>query len=350
MRDQKITLKQEILENATRFEFFDAARTLLMLTRNPPDGPGGDENPQLRFRSAATKNFPAGHIQKLEHNDGVIELFTHVIGLFGPTGVLPHVDKDMVTGGESNQLMRDFLDIFNSRIITLFFHSWLVNRYDIQLELHRRGIYEEEDTFSMILFALSGMGLDSTRNQRLFSDDVFANSVGHLSRPVRSVNSIRRCLQDQFGVPIEVVEFVEEKLHLPVRIRTRLGVQQGAHNVLGSSAICGESVSAFGQRFEVRVGPLNRPAFDRLCPFDDGEEQTILRNITFRRLADMTRSILGRTLDFDIRLTVQPDAVKPAKLGETRLGFDSWICSSPETKERSDMMKRFKWDEMKAED
>lgn len=348
MRDEKITLKQEILENATRFEFFDAARTLLMLTRNPPDGPGSNGNPQLRFRSAATKNFPAGHIQKLERNEGVIELFTHVIGLFGPTGVLPHVDRDRVAGGEPNQLMRDFLDIFNSRIITLFFHSWLANRYDIKLELHRRGIYEDEDAFSMILFSLAGMGLDSTRDQRLFSDDVFANSVGHLSRPVRTANSIRRCLQDQFGVPIKIVEFVEEKVHLPVRIRTRLGGDGGAHNVLGDSAICGEFVPVFRQRFEVRVGPLDRAAFDRLCPFDDGEEQTVPRNIMFQRLADMTRSILGRPLDFDIRLTVQPEAVKPAKLGESRLGFDSWVCSFPETKERTDMLKRFKWDDMTA--
>lgn len=347
MRDEKITLKQEILENASRFDFFDAARTLLMLTRAQPDGPGGKSNPQLRFRSSATKNFPAGHIEKLERHDGVIELFTHVIGLFGPTGVLPHVDRDMVVGGEPNQLMRDFLNIFNSRVITLFFQAWLANRYDVGLEMHRRDIYQDEDSFSMILFSLCGMGLDSTRDQRLFSDDVFANSVGHLSRPIRSASSIQRCLHSQFGVEIEIVEFVEERIHLPRDIRSRLGSIGGAHNVLGDSAIVGQSVPAFRQSFEVRVGPLDRREFEMLCPFDGGEETAVPKNIMFQRLAEMTRSILGRPLDFDVRLVADAEAVQPARLGETRLGFDGWVCSKPETEPRMDTLKRFKWDAYK---
>ena len=344
MRDAKTSLKNEVLDEATRFEFFEAARSLLLITQNPPDGPGEATNAQLRFRSSATKNFPAGEIQKLEHSDGVMELYTHVIGLFGPSGVLPHPDRDMVAGGEPNVLMRDFLNIFNSRIITLFFHSWLANRYDVAMELHRRNVYGVEDSFSMILFSLCGMGLPSTRGQRLFSDDVFASSAGHISRPIRTASSIQRCLHAQFGVDVEVVEFVEEQLHLPVRIRSRIGSFQGAHNVLGDSAIVGEKVPAFRQRFEVRVGPLDRDEFESLFPFDDESSDNVPQSIRFKRLVEMTRSILGRPLDFDVRLTVKPEAVVPARLGHTRLGFDSWVCAEPETNERMDTMKRFRWD------
>ena len=344
MRDAKTSLKNEVLENATRFEFFEAARSLLLMTQEPPDGPGEATNPLLRFRSSATKNFPSGQIEKLDQSEGVMELYTHVIGLFGPSGVLPHPDRDMVAGGEPNVLMRDFLNIFNSRIITLFFHAWLANRYDVGLELHRRDVYGVEDAFSMILFSLCGMGLPSTRGQRLFSDDVFASSAGHISRPIRTASSIQRCLHAQFGVEIEVVEFVEEQLHLPVRIRSRIGSFQGAHNILGDSAIVGEFVPAFRQRFEVRIGPLDRDEFESLCPFDDESSDKISRNFRFKRLVEMTRSILGRPLDFDVRLTVKPEAVSPAKLGETRLGFDSWVCSERETNERADTLRRFRWD------
>ena len=344
MRDAKTDLKSEILENSTRFEFFEAARSLLLITQNPPDGPGESVNPQLRFRSSAAKNFPAGQVEKLEQNEGMMELYTHVIGLFGPSGVLPHPDRDMVSGGEPNVLMRDFLNIFNSRIITLFFHSWLTNRYDVGLELHRRDIYADEDAFSMILFSLCGMGLPSTRGQRLFSDDVFASSAGHISRPIRTASSIQRCLHAQFGVEVEVVEFVEEKLHLPEPIRTRIGSLKGAHNALGDSAIVGESVPAFRQRFEVLLGPLDRDEFESLCPFDAESSDKVTQNFRFKRLVEMTRSILCRPLDFDVRLKVTPEAVVPARLGQTRLGFDSWVCSKPETNERMDTLKRFKWD------
>ena len=346
MRDQKITLKQEISDNASRFEFFEAARTMLLLTKSPLDGPGGHDNPVLRFRSSATKNFPSGEVQDLKREDGLMKLFTHVIGLHGPTGVLPHQDRDMVSGGEPNILMRDFLDIFNSRAITLFFRAWLSNRHDISLEMHRRGIYKDEDAFSKALLSLCGLGLPSTRNQRSFSDDVFAGSVGLLSRPVRSASAIRRCIAAQFGVEVEIIEFIEERIHLPRKIQTRLEGLGTGHNVLGRSAIAGTSVPAHRQRFEIRIGPLTRTEFELLCPFDDqdGQDNATPQNIMFRRLVDLIRSILGRPMDFDVRLEVQAEAVQPTQLGKTRLGFDSWVCSTPSDRPRRDTVKRFNWD------
>lgn len=346
MRDQKITLKQEIIDNASRFEFFEATRTLLLLTKSPLDGPRGHENPMLRFHSSATKNFPSGEVQDLKREDGMMTLFTHVIGLHGPAGVLPHNDRDMVSGGEPNVLMRDFLGVFNSRIITLFFHAWLSNRHDIRLEMYRRGVHENEDAFSKALMSLCGLGLPSTRDQRSFSDDVFAGSVGLLSRPVRSASGIRRCIAEQFGVDVKVVEFVEERIHLPRKIQTRLSRLGDGNNILGRSAIAGETVPAHRQRFEIRIGPLSRTEFELLCPFDtqDDPENTIPPNLMYRRLVDLIRSILGRPLDFDVRLEVQAEAVKPTQLGSTRLGFDSWVCSQPINQSRQDTVKRFNWD------
>ena len=345
MRDQKITLKQEITDNASRFEFFEAVRTMLLLTKSPLDGPGGHSNPVLRFRSSATKNFPPGEVQDLKREDGLMKLFTHVIGLHGPTGVLPHQDRDMVSGGQPNILMRDFLDIFNARAITLFFRAWLTNRHDISLEMHRCGVYENEDAFSMALLSLCGLGLPSTRNQRSFSDDVFASSVGLLSRPVRSASAIRRCIAAQFGVGVEVIEFIEERIHLPRKIQTRLDRLGAGHNVLGRSAVAGTTVPTHRQRFEIRIGPLSRMEFELLCPFDDTDRKdAIPRNIMFRRMVDLIRSILGRPLDFDVRLEVEAEAVQPTQLGSTRLGFDSWVCSTPANQTRRDTVKRFNWD------
>ena len=347
MRDQKINLKQEVLENASRFEFFEAVRTLCLLTKMPPQSPGNSnlENPN-RFYAAATKNFPSGEVQKLEREDGLIKLYTNVIGLFGPTGVLPHHDKDMVAGGEPNLLMRDFLDIFNSRIITLFFKAWMANRQDISLEMHRRGISSPEDSSTLMLLSLCGLGIPQTRNQNQFSDDVFAGSAGLLSRPVRSVSSLRRCVAAQLKVPVEVIEFVEEKIYLPREIQTRLSLDEGGYNRLGKTAIAGESVATHRQRFEVRLGPLSRSQFESLCPYSDAEEESsaMPRNIAFRRLVDLIRSILGRPLDFDIRIEAAPEAVSPAQLGTTRLGFDSWVMSSPSEEKRADTIKRFHWD------
>lgn len=347
MWDKKITLKNELFDNGARFEFFEAARLLCLLTKEAPDGPGSGSKTPVRFRSAATGSFPAGEVYQLERSEELVELFTSVIGLFGPTGVLPHHDKDMVSGGEPNLLMRDFLDIFNSRIITLFFHAWQTNRQDVSLEMFRRNINAREDACSMVLLSLCGVGLPQTRNQYLFSDDAFASSAGLLSRSVRSASSLQRCLAGQFSVPVRVIEFIEERIHLPDRIQTSLTSRRNSYNQLGVSAIAGRSVASHNQRFEVRMGPLNRTEFETLCPYDDkaaANTSRVPRNIGFRRLVEFIRATMGRPLDFDIRLEVEPDAVQPSRLGSTRLGFDSWVLGQQETGFREDMLKRFKWD------
>ena len=396
MRHQKpnINLKQEVLDNATRFEFFEAARLLSIIAG--PDGPVSSlsestgveedkaadgfsndelslkpETPQkkrpahhntkdlkVRFRSAATKNFPAGEIQKLEKEGDLIELFTNVIGLFGPTGVLPHLDKDLVSGGSPNLLLRDFLDIFNTRIIKLFYEAWKANRQDIMLEMYQRKLAKREDSCTMLLLSVCGYGLSQTRDQHLFPDEVFAASAGLLSRNVRPASGIRRCIASQFNVPVSVKEFIKERLYLPREIQTRIASDGTGHNVLGRTAILGRSVPAHRQRFEVQLGPLNRYEFEMLCPFDNtlamqdeqkqvddiretGEQK---QNIAFRRLVDLIKSVLGRPLDFDIRFEVTAEAVLGTQLGKTRLGFDSWVTSKPTEDNRSDTMKRFAWD------
>ena len=269
-----------------------------------------------------------------------------MIGLFGPTGVLPHHDKDLVQGSEPSLLLRDFLDIFNSRIITLFFEAWKTNRQDVLLEMFRRKISKREDSFTMMLLSVCGVGLSQTRNQHRFPDEVFAASSGLLARNVRSASAIRRCVASQFDVPVVVKEFIEERLYLPRNIQTRLSSDRAGHNVLGKSAIAGQSVPAHGQRFEVKLGPLSRSEFESLCPFDAPglAKQNVEQNVAFRRLVDLIKSILGRPLDFDIRLVVEPEAVSPSKLGTARLGFDSWVISKTTNDIRDDTVKRYAWD------
>lgn len=404
MRNPKPNLKQELLEHAPRFEFFEAAR-LLQLLASRPATLGGDL--KLRFRTAATKNFPAGEIHSLELVDKQIEVLTNIIGLHGPTGVLPHQDKDLVAGGAANLLLRDFLDVFNSRIISLFYEAWKTNRQDVSLEMFQRHVSKREDACTLMLLSLCGEGLKETRHQRLFSDDVFASSAGQLSRNVRTANGIGRCLAKQFRVAVEIREFVAERLFLPRQIQTRLGAAIGTpgwgdagsphYNVLGRTAIVGEAVPAHRQRFEIKLGPLSREQFEGLCPYDDSPnhvtiagdhtaqaqaEQATARaagrsrqissaksssakpmstkplssNVAFLRFVDLVKTTVGKPLDFDVRFEVGAEAVTPARLGSwqvakttvktagTRLGFDTWLGKPATAQPRQDTVKRFTWD------
>ncbi|MEL7499331.1 MAG: type VI secretion system baseplate subunit TssG [Planctomycetota bacterium] len=346
MRDSKANLKKRVLDEPHRFEFFEAARLLRIIAASEQADEQGGKQVSVRFRSSATKNFPSGQVQGLRRESNTLELTTHVMGLFGPVGVLPHHDKDLVSGGEPNMLLRDFLDLFNTRLLNLFFDAWQANRQDIQYEMYQRGVSEREDASTKMLLALCGRGLPQTRNQHRFPDDVFAGSAGLLSRNVRSSSAIRRCVASQFGVDVKISEFVEERLYLPRTIQTKLTGDELGHNQLGRTAIAGESVKAHRKRFEVRLGPLTRDQFDSLCPYDDDEPSAAVpKNAAFLRLTDLIKSILDRPLDFDIRFVVEPDAVLPARLGDSRLGFDSWVITQPANRARSEPMRRFGWDQ-----
>ena len=331
MRDTKANLKKRVFDESHRFEFFEAVRLLRVISATEKTQPN-ESSLKIRLRSSATKNFPSGEVQGLSREGNRLELTTHVMGLFGPSGVLPHHDKDLVSGGEPNILLRDFLDLFNTRLLNLFFEAWQSNRQDIQYEMFRRGVLGREDASTMMLLSLCGRGISQTRNQHRFPDEVFAGSAGLLARNVRSSGAIRRCIASQFGIEVKICEFIEERLFLPRKIQSRLVAGPGGNNRLGTAAIAGESVPAYRKRFEVRLGPLTRDQFDSLCPYDNPfqETPTSVRspsNAAFLRLTDLIKAILGRPLDFDIRFVVSPDAVFPARLGDSRLGFDTWVIS-----------------------
>lgn len=350
MRDTKANLTKRVFDESHRFEFFEAVRLLRVIASARQATPAPSSPMKIRLRTSATKNFPAGEVQGLHREGDQVELTTNVFGLFGPSGVLPHHDKDQVSGGEPNMLLRDFLDLFNTRLLDLFFDAWQSNRQDIQYEMYQRGVLDREDASTMMLLALCGRGIPQTRGQNRFPDEVFAGSAGLLARNVRSSSAIRRCVASQFGIQVKICEFIEERLFLTRNIQTRLTANGQGNNQLGRTAIAGESVPAHRKRFEVRLGPLTRDEFDALCPYDDPFHETpesvkVPNNAAFLRLTDLIKAILGRPLDFDIRFVVSADAVFPARLGESRLGFDSWVISQPANQQRNDPLRRFQWDQ-----
>ena len=83
------------------------------------------------------------------------------MGLTGPQGVLPLPYSALVVERmrERDTSMRDFFDIFNHRMISLFYQAWEKYRFTIPYE---RG---ERDRFSHHLLALIGLGTPGLQNR-----------------------------------------------------------------------------------------------------------------------------------------------------------------------------------------
>ena len=86
--------------------------------------------------------------------DGPGAMRVNFMGLTGPSGVLPLVYSELVIDRlrERDRTLRDFLDIFNHRMISLFYQAWEKYRFFVPYE---RG---ERDRFSHHVLALLGLG------------------------------------------------------------------------------------------------------------------------------------------------------------------------------------------------
>ena len=319
-------MKQLIETQANRFEFFEAIRCLRAISNF--------EDSEIKFRTETDKSFPAGEISRLLKHHKTIEVFVNFFGLVGPCGVLPHIDKDLVSGAKANAGLKAFLDVFDHRLIGLFYNAWSKNRLEISFEGFRKNLSPREDSSTLILMSLCGVSFPNVRESNEFHDDVFPALSSFLSRDVRTADALGQCVARQFRLPVKVKEFVREHKHLEPRIRTCIGNELGKFNQLGQDTILGEKVEVHRERFEIELGPLSAHDFQSVCPYG--------KNQLYRKIVDLVLSTLGSPLDVDIRFNADTDAVSGVTLGENRLGFNSWL--NPTTVEpRNDSVKRFYW-------
>jgi len=124
-------LKQELLEEPYRFDFFQAVR---LLERIHPDkkAVGRDAMPHeevVRFRSRIALDFPASQIHEFqtsfdEHTEEErLDMLINFMGMVGMNGVLPiHYTETILDRiRRRDTSMWAFMDIFTHRAVSMFF-------------------------------------------------------------------------------------------------------------------------------------------------------------------------------------------------------------------------------------
>nr|WP_277589077.1 type VI secretion system baseplate subunit TssG [Pseudomonas chlororaphis] len=234
-------------------------------------------------------------------------------GLTGPNGPLPlHLTeyaRDRQRNNDDASFTR-FLDVFNHRLLCLFYRAWAEARPTVS---HDRPAH---DYWSMRLAALSGRGMTSLLGQGPIADSARYHFTGHLAAQTRYPDGLRAILEDYFGVPVSIEEYVGQWLELPQR--SQLGV---ALCSLGSDLSLGTHVWDRQHKFRIRLGPLSLEQYRRLLP---GQE-------SFGELAAWVAEYQGEELDWEVNLLLRHQEVPHIDLdGQTRLGFDTWL-GSPST-------------------
>ncbi|MHC4502611.1 MAG: type VI secretion system baseplate subunit TssG [Planctomycetota bacterium] len=322
------TIERDLRDGAFRFGFYEAVRRL-ECARPASPGVGKSEHPRedaVRFcqdpslafsPSALARYVPAGA-------DHPSRLFVNFTGLCGPNGPLPlHLTAylhDRVHNHNDTAMAR-FLDVFNHRMISLFYRGWAVGQQALSRDR------PDDDTFDRYVGSLIGIGMKSFLNADAVPDEAKRHFAGHLASQARNAEGLEGIIRGYFGVPAQVVEFVGRWMTLAGGFLCRLGLARRSET-LGASAVLGSRVWECQHKFRIRLGPMTLADYERLLP----------RTPSFRRLADWVRNYLADELIWDAVLVLRAEEVPRVRLGSYgRLGWTTWLASGPFDRDPDDL-------------
>jgi len=332
-------LDRVLFQEGYRFDFFQAVRVLERLypKRSPVGYSGAPASEATRFRALLALTFPPSAIHEVnrsEKENGPDQMIVAFMGLFGSMGVLPrHYTELLIERVRRKDFtLRDFLDIFNHRFVSLFYRAWEKYRFPVAYERERLRGGDDYDPFSRLIFHLIGMGTAGLRGQLRSGDEVLLYYAGLAAQKPHSASAIESLLTDYFGVAVRLEQFTGAWLRLEPENRTYLG--RGApNNELGVSTILGSKFWDQQAAFRVVMGPLSFSQFREMLPSARG----------FAPLVDLIRFFTGLALDFDVRLVLKAAEVPSCRLTRPgpealRLGWSSWLKTKEFSKDAADAL------------
>lgn len=316
------------------YEFFQAVRILKRAAPGAP--PGGFAPPGrevVRFGAHQSLGFPASEIQTLTApaEGGPPRMAVNFMGLTGPMGALPTVYTAFVLDRlrDRDPTMRDFFDLFNHRIISLFYRAWEKYRFPVVYESgDRRGLYH-------YLLDLLGLGTPGLQSRQEVADETFIYYAGLFSQRPRSAAALRQILADYFEAPVAIEQFVGAWYPLERTDQCELADTPSFSASLGGGAIVGDEVWHQQSRVRIILGPLSRGRYLEFLPGGSA----------YGPLRVLTRFFGNREIEFEARLVLKREETPGCVLGAggddtPRLGWITWVNSAGMNRDPEDTVLR----------
>ncbi len=316
-------LERVLREDPFGFDFFQAVRLLgrILSNRQPVGQFSSPRTEVVRFGTGADFGFPPSQIAALDWPvDGQPLMRVNFMGLTGPHGVLPLYYSALLRERlrARDAALREFLDIFNHRIVSLFYQAWEKFRFTVAYE---RG---DEDRLSPHLMDLLGLGTAGLPDRQQVPDEALVFRCGLLAAQARSAAALRLLLMDYFEVPVEIEQFVGAWHSLEEDTQCRFSETASYSEQLGMGAVVGDEVWDQQSTVRIRLGPLTLEQYRDFLP--DGSAHAPLRALV--------RFFAGNELDFEVQLVLRKEETPACELGSEgaagpRLGWLTWAKTAP---------------------
>lgn len=278
---------------------------------------GSVKDEMIRFHCTTSMTYPSRQVDRVWwEKDAQGRDRCHVsvpfFGLNGITSPLPvGYVREMLDDTDEGRppTVANFLDIFNHRLISLYYRAWLKYRGHLNLDQEGSG------GLAPLLLALGGMD-DDLRGGAL-EPRALLPAIAPLVRRVKSTSSSESSLRELLGVAVQVRPYDLRQVPVPEDQRFQLGVSACA---LGADdpPVLGEFVPDYMGRCEVRIGPMPLDMLKRMQPGGD------LCEAAHRMLSKS----LPSTLEYRLTLLLQEGETENWTLGgddHSQLGENMWL-------------------------
>lgn len=259
--------------------------------------------------------FPDTDLNAVDLNRRPAIVRSRFLGFFGAFGALPLNTTEEVQRwfefGDASFV--DFVDIFATRFIQLFFRSWS--------DSHAITQYDNggDDRFQNYLLGMTGLGTPAFQKRDTVHDTVKLRMVPLAMGRVKSAVRLRQMLELHFETDIDVQEMVPSWMEFEADSLSQLGMQGSS---LGRNVHLGSRVQSIGEKICIHVRVPTLTAYRGFLP--GGRQNAHLRDIIFW--------YLGRLFEVDVAVWLPRCEVPAARIGSTvELGW--MACVAPQVPE-----------------
>jgi type VI secretion system protein ImpH len=324
------------------FGFFQAVRLLerMLRDRNPVGRFVHPSKETVRFGVHSVTAFPASQIQELHWDTGGAPVMVvNFFGLTGPSGVLPLYYSELIRERlrQKDPTLLSFLNLFNHRMLSLFYQAWEKYRFTVAYERGQRDGRNGRDRFSHHLLDLIGLGTDGLQNRQTVTDDSLLFYSGLLALHTRSVSALKSILEDYFEVPVVVEQFVGAWYPLAAPDQCCFEDGDSFSEQLGVGVVVGDEIWDQQSGVRIRLGPLTLKQYADFLP----------EGAAYQPMRAITRFFAGDETDFEVQLVLRRDEVPGCELAEVsadrmmpQLGWSTWVKTAPMGRDPGDTILR----------
>jgi len=338
-RRKSTYLVKKIESEPWRFDFFQLVRLLERQAHQSDEhakhsvgefAPATSE--PVQFKSNPHLNFEPAPINAVRKKEGrqnrdandqsseQWELDVNFLGLNGSAGVLPFHYSELIIQRlrAKDHGLKDFLDIFNHRTISLFYRSWQKHRPWLKHPGKNDPVSKYHVNWHQeILKGLTGL---SNEQNASFNkpQGAWLNYAGFGAARTCNPSMLKQAIHHHFGLSVRINQFKGQWEPMPQDVRTRLSDRKsnGMNNALGANALLGKRCWNAQNRFEIEIVDIE---YDQFMKFSPGSHN-------LNALYELIKFKVGAELDFDLTLRVQESKLKTASFNagsKPQLGWNS---------------------------